>query len=164
MLTPLHFWATYLAIGVLFVFLAYWGGRWRRLNPREVDQGDGPAGCAHCGYDVRGLPSHICPECGSDLNEVGRLAPRYRKWQKVPPVLRGVVYSASVLLVAAALIATGAGWMNTFHRMGAQVPMVEREIWGADLLHPTLADADGHPLHVTSVWTMRLRRPPGGDG
>ena len=27
--------------------------------------------CRACGYAVRGLPSFICPECGSDLREVG---------------------------------------------------------------------------------------------
>jgi predicted amidophosphoribosyltransferase len=27
--------------------------------------------CAHCRYNVRGLPTLICPECGSDLSKVG---------------------------------------------------------------------------------------------
>jgi hypothetical protein len=27
--------------------------------------------CAHCGYSLRGLPSTICPECGSDTAVVG---------------------------------------------------------------------------------------------
>jgi hypothetical protein len=27
--------------------------------------------CRACGYAVRGLPSFRCPECGSDLREVG---------------------------------------------------------------------------------------------
>src|ERR1700710_2036262 len=27
--------------------------------------------CGHCGYDVRGLPTFTCPECGSDLRQVG---------------------------------------------------------------------------------------------
>jgi hypothetical protein len=27
--------------------------------------------CRACGYAVRGLPSFTCPECGSDLREVG---------------------------------------------------------------------------------------------
>lgn len=27
--------------------------------------------CRACGYPVKGLPSFTCPECGSDLREVG---------------------------------------------------------------------------------------------
>ena len=27
--------------------------------------------CGRCGYDVRGLPTTVCPECGGDLREVG---------------------------------------------------------------------------------------------
>ena len=27
--------------------------------------------CRACGYAVKGLPSFICPECGSDLRDVG---------------------------------------------------------------------------------------------
>ena len=29
--------------------------------------------CGKCGYNVRGLPSSTCPECGSDLDVVGRV-------------------------------------------------------------------------------------------
>ncbi len=29
------------------------------------------AACGHCGYKVQGLPTDICPECGSDLRKVG---------------------------------------------------------------------------------------------
>lgn len=31
--------------------------------------------CGHCRYDIRGLPTSICPECGSDLTVVGILQP-----------------------------------------------------------------------------------------
>jgi hypothetical protein len=31
-------------------------------------------GCGRCGYDVRGLPTFACPECGADLREVGIVA------------------------------------------------------------------------------------------
>jgi hypothetical protein len=34
-----------------------------------------PRACGRCGYDVRGLPTFACPECGSDLREVGIVAP-----------------------------------------------------------------------------------------
>ena len=30
-----------------------------------------PGVCGHCGYSLRGLPSTICPECGSDTAVVG---------------------------------------------------------------------------------------------
>jgi class 3 adenylate cyclase len=41
-------------------------GRRRRRNPGGVARA-----CGHCGYDVRGLPTFACPECGSDLRQVG---------------------------------------------------------------------------------------------
>ncbi len=31
-------------------------------------------GCGKCGYNVYGLPTPICPECGSNLDEVGRVS------------------------------------------------------------------------------------------
>ena len=32
---------------------------------------DAPQGCGNCGYNVRGLTTFKCPECGQDLREVG---------------------------------------------------------------------------------------------
>jgi hypothetical protein len=34
--------------------------------------------CGQCGYCVRGITSLTCPECGSDLREVGIIAPNMR--------------------------------------------------------------------------------------
>jgi hypothetical protein len=31
--------------------------------------------CAACGYIVRGLPGHVCPECGADLRPPGSIIP-----------------------------------------------------------------------------------------
>lgn len=38
----------------------------RRASPKVTEPS-----CRACGYAVRGLPSFTCPECGSDLREVG---------------------------------------------------------------------------------------------
>ncbi len=32
--------------------------------------------CGKCGYIVRGISTLTCPECGSDLREVGIIAPK----------------------------------------------------------------------------------------
>ena len=59
--------------------------------------------CGRCGYCVRGLPSFTCPECGSDLREVGIVGPGMRR------AMGGKVYIAlwSILLpVAAVTIST----------------------------------------------------------
>ena len=37
--------------------------------------GETPLQCGHCGYDVRGLPTNVCPECGSDLQAAGVRTP-----------------------------------------------------------------------------------------
>jgi class 3 adenylate cyclase len=34
-------------------------------------RGTGEPSCGNCGYGVQGLPTFICPECGSDLRQVG---------------------------------------------------------------------------------------------
>ena len=99
------FWIMCGGVGVLLVFLAWYGGRRRRLRPVEVDTAT-EAVCANCGYDVRGLPGHTCPECGSDLNEVGRLTPRFRKWQKAPPIARALIWTVAVLVIGAILAIT----------------------------------------------------------
>jgi hypothetical protein len=60
------------AAGVMF-------GYWRRRSVRVTDPS-----CGKCRYIVHGLESFICPECGSDLREVGILAPGTRE-----PLSRG---------------------------------------------------------------------------
>ena len=97
------FWGVCVAVGLLLVALAWYGKRRRRLRPVEVDTAT-EAVCAYCGYDVRGLPGHICPECGSDLNTVGRLTARFRRWQRVPPLLRGLTWTLVVIGVGAFLL------------------------------------------------------------
>src|SRR5688572_15999719 len=50
--------------GVVLPVMAFW-----RRGKRS---GDGDlARCGHCGYAVTGLTTFTCPECGSDLREVG---------------------------------------------------------------------------------------------
>ena len=54
---------------VLLVFLTR---EWRRRRGME---GRGPH-CGSCGYSTHGLAGLTCPECGSDLREVGIVVPR----------------------------------------------------------------------------------------
>lgn len=61
---------------ILLLLLVVFGSRFplrarKSRNSRTVTH---PA-CGHCGYDVRGLPTFICPECGKDLREAGILTP-----------------------------------------------------------------------------------------
>lgn len=44
----------------------FFGGRW---VARQITRGLGVAGlCPRCGYDVRGLDTGRCPECGARLS------------------------------------------------------------------------------------------------
>ncbi len=51
-----------IAAGVTLIILG--------LTGRKARGGDG-AVCGKCGYSVKGLTALSCPECGSDLREVG---------------------------------------------------------------------------------------------
>lgn len=53
--------------GLLLVVVVFLIIRSRRR--RHLDEGQ--ATCGRCGYIVTGLPTFSCPECGSDLREVG---------------------------------------------------------------------------------------------
>jgi hypothetical protein len=141
-LSPLHFWLVFVATGGLLVVLAWLGSRRRRLNPREIAESTSEVGCGHCGYDARGLPSDICPECGSDLSEVGRIAPQFRRWQRVPPLLRGLVFAVVVLLLAAILGGLG---------LGDHVPYRQRMSGTEDLRLKTLTATDGSLLLLPST-------------
>jgi len=68
---------------------------------RQHDQraaSNGPV-CGKCGYCVRGLPTFICPECGSDVRDVGIIVPGTKTFG---PILRGVIWTAAFALVAVA--------------------------------------------------------------
>jgi hypothetical protein len=56
------------AVALLIVMLA---ALW--LRRRRPAGAAGPS-CGRCGYGVTGLPSAVCPECGSDLRDVGVVA------------------------------------------------------------------------------------------
>jgi hypothetical protein len=71
------------AIGVVVVVLLIY---LRRRNPIQEE----PI-CGQCGYNVTGLPSSFCPECGSDLRAVGIIAAGSRK--PLPPLVKGILWS-----------------------------------------------------------------------
>ena len=64
----------------------------RRRGPTEPS-------CGNCGYLVHGLTTFTCPECGSDLREVGIVTEGFTK--RMGPAGRTVTWSA--LLAVAAL-------------------------------------------------------------
>lgn len=57
------------ALGILFI-IVFLG--WRVLFARRIER---PC-CTNCRYEVEGLPTSICPECGADLQKAGILQPR----------------------------------------------------------------------------------------
>lgn len=52
--------------------------------------------CGKCGYIVKGLPSSICPECGSDLKRVGIIT--HRSCSAISPILFILCWSVLTLL------------------------------------------------------------------
>ena len=54
--------------GLVLVAATWWRRGWGRRRVAEPS-------CGRCGYSVRGLASFNCPECGSDLREVGIVTP-----------------------------------------------------------------------------------------
>ena len=58
-----------LVVGALLLGLSV-GGRYPR-GPRV----QAPC-CGNCHYPVRGMPTFVCAECGSDVREAGIVLPR----------------------------------------------------------------------------------------
>ena len=52
-----------LLIGLLMVIAGLWLRRFDTFCSEHVDT------CRSCGYELRGLPSTVCPECGSEVTE-----------------------------------------------------------------------------------------------
>ena len=74
----------------LAFFLAWLCRRARTRKPAEPS-------CGECGYNVYGLPTFTCPECGADLRAVGIVAPAPRAG--VEKFLRGLVWTVLSLLI-----------------------------------------------------------------
>lgn len=94
----IYVWVVVFAVAGLLVFLARLGNARRRVNPIELPSHEGNLFCGNCRYDVRNLPTPICPECGSDLLVVGYYTPRYNRWQAVPRLGRGIIFTVFCVL------------------------------------------------------------------
>jgi class 3 adenylate cyclase/predicted RNA-binding Zn-ribbon protein involved in translation (DUF1610 family) len=95
---------------ILAVAVGVWLVRRWRSEHRAAD----PT-CGHCGYIVTGLTTFVCPECGSDLREVGIVRgssdrPR-RPW---PPVAKLALKLLAWTLVAAFLAYAAFGIVEQF--------------------------------------------------
>ena len=111
MITVLQFWLATTAIAALLVVLAWAGSRRRRVRVKELTAGEKLVNhCGNCGYDLTGLAGDVCPECGSDLTLVGRVAPGFKRWQAVPVTARTVIWTVAVAVMAAALFILGSGF------------------------------------------------------
>src|SRR4051812_8979326 len=74
-----------LAFLVPFALILLW-----RATRTQKPSADG-AVCGQCGYSVRGALTFTCPECGSDLREVGIVADRRKPWKSAGPFLAALV-------------------------------------------------------------------------
>ena len=61
--------------------------------------------CGQCGYAVRGLPGFTCPECGSDLRDVGIVTPQMRpRPSRVLPALGWTLLVLILFVVSTRLV------------------------------------------------------------
>lgn len=93
----------WVALAIIAVLLTALAWRLRRENRVKVPS------CPQCFYNVTGLQSGICPECGADLARVGYLAPG-----RVKPLSRFAVALMTTLFLASV------AWLTT--------PMILRAI------------------------------------
>ena len=81
-------------LGIALAFGVLWRSR-RATVPVPV--------CGKCSYAVQGLPSFTCPECGSDLREVGIVTPTTRR--PLPPLVLAIIWT--LILPVPALVVSG---------------------------------------------------------
>jgi hypothetical protein len=81
----------FLLVGMLLLGLSV-GGRYPRRLRIETPS------CGRCQYPVCGMPTFTCPECGSDVRDVGILLPRSNLFTRRP-----VILAAFALIVVAGL-------------------------------------------------------------
>ncbi|MDB5332169.1 MAG: hypothetical protein JWP03_3320 [Phycisphaerales bacterium] len=82
--------------------------------------------CGQCGYIVRGIATFICPECGSDLREVGIDTGHARQPAWVSTTILSILWT--ILLLPVAAWATGViedalpRWSRVTHTASLQTP------------------------------------------
>lgn len=120
--------------------------------------------CRRCGYIVRGLPGHICPECGSDLRRIGII----RRGARVPlpRPLRLAGWSAFVFL--AVFVPASVCWSS----IEDYLPLVHEEHYSQGFSPGSGAYRDlefvydtrnyGHEVAPPTVVTIRLTLLSGG--
>ncbi len=69
------------------------------------------AACGRCGYNVRGMPTFVCPECGADVREVGIRPPASPR--------RGGVFFLGLAMSIAALALLAGGTLSFYYRRRA---------------------------------------------
>lgn len=92
----------FLLLSFLFL-LALVGGVIALIVLSKQRRGGDRLGCGRCGYDVKGLESLICPECGADLREIGTRSPGVSAAAR--PTLAVLAWSA--ILPLPAIVSTG---------------------------------------------------------
>lgn len=70
------------------------------LRAHRVSPTDHEPSCGRCGYIVRGIPTLTCPECGSDLREVGITMGKTSHSPWIPFLLGALVWSIILPFVA----------------------------------------------------------------
>lgn len=137
-------------------------GFWRRRR----DRSDKPVrSCGRCGYDVRGLTTFVCPECGSDLRTVGVVA-------GVPPhpmiLLAAGVGSAwkrlafLTVVVAAAVVLAGSVFVQFVARYDVY-PAGEAVLEPASKLYVVRLSMGGKVRHVSGRQAAGRPGPAAGE-
>jgi len=83
-------------LGLSFLFGLIGWLLWRRS--KGTGDADDGAVCGKCGYSARGLPGLDCPECGSDLREVGIVLPEKKGPQAWVWILMGGFVGLALLM------------------------------------------------------------------
>src|SRR5687768_7245870 len=60
--------------------------------------------CGRCGYIVRGIPTFVCPECGSDVREVGITTGKTSHSPWIAFLLGALVWSIILPFVASLVV------------------------------------------------------------
>jgi class 3 adenylate cyclase len=99
----------------------------RQFRRRSQGSAGAEGACGHCGYLVRGLTTFTCPECGSDLRQVGITRRRGSAPAGPPrwPLLRASVLPVAVWLVGGLIV------------IAIVSPLIRRYLW------PHVAFAEG---------------------